>query len=240
MPVRAVTLDAAGTLFTVAEPVGTTYARHAARHGIALVPADAERRFRTALTAAPPLAFPGGDPARRREDERAWWRARVREVFGDTGGGPAFEASFAELFDHYARPEAWRVYPEVPEALARLRARGRALAVVSNFDARLSGLLDTLGLTPLVDAVIASTSVGAAKPAAAIFHAAAARLGVAPADTLHAGDSVENDVQGARAAGLRVVLVDRSGRHPVVPSDTSIIATLAELPTVVERVDVAR
>ncbi|HJW69600.1 MAG TPA: haloacid dehalogenase, partial [Candidatus Binatia bacterium] len=55
---RAVTLDAAGTLITVAEPVGDTYARVAARHGLHVSPADAGARFRRAMASRPPLAFP--------------------------------------------------------------------------------------------------------------------------------------------------------------------------------------
>ena len=82
MALRAVTLDAAGTLFDVAEPVGTTYARFAARHGITLTPGDAERGFRAAFAAAPPLAFPGGSVTRRADHERAWWYALVRRAFG--------------------------------------------------------------------------------------------------------------------------------------------------------------
>src|SRR5207302_528021 len=62
MPLGAVTLDAAGTLFEVAEPVGVTYARVAARHGIGVTATELDRAFRAALAGAPPLAFPGASP----------------------------------------------------------------------------------------------------------------------------------------------------------------------------------
>jgi putative hydrolase of the HAD superfamily len=223
----AVTLDAAGTLFAPAEPVGATYARIAARHGIAATPADVARRFAAAFAAAPPLAFPRGDPARRADDERAWWAAVVGAALGVA---PAtIGACVAELYAYYATPAAWCVFADVPPALAALRARGCRLAVVSNFDGRLPAVLDGLGLSPSFDAVAWSTAVGAAKPDAAIFHAALAALDVPAAAALHAGDAPDADVAGARAAGLRAVLVDRTRRRPRVPAGVVVVDTLAAL-----------
>src|SRR5207253_4735702 len=139
MPLGAVTLDAAGTLFEVAEPVGATYARIAARHGIGLAPAEVTRRFRAALAAAPPLAFPGASPVRLGDHERAWWYAVVRRAFGAGATSPQFDACFTELFDVFAQAAAWRVFPDAPGALRALRARGLRVGVVSNFDGRLLG-----------------------------------------------------------------------------------------------------
>src|SRR5262249_1730202 len=109
----AVTFDAAGTLFDVAEPVGVTYARAPARHGLRLAADDAERRFRDALAAAPSLAFPRVDPTHRRDMERAWWHAIVQAAYGEAARAPAFEACFAELFAYYADPAAWEVFGDV-------------------------------------------------------------------------------------------------------------------------------
>ena len=228
----AVTLDAAGTLFDVAEPVGVTYARVAAHHGVRLVAEDVERRFRAAMAAAPPLAFPGAGAPDLPERERAWWRTVVQAALG-SGAAPVAGACFADLFAYYARPAAWRVYPEVPAVLEALRASGLRLAVVSNFDGRLPGLLAGLGLSPFLDHVLHSSRVGCAKPDARIFHAAVAALGVPPGHALHAGDSVGVDVEGARAAGLRAVLVDRGGHRPPLPPGVAAIRSLGELPVLV-------
>ena len=75
--IAAVTFDAAGTLIEVAEPVGETYARIAARYGLRSDAGTIERRFRAAFAAAPPLAFPGADPQSLGERERGWWRPIV-------------------------------------------------------------------------------------------------------------------------------------------------------------------
>jgi putative hydrolase of the HAD superfamily len=231
MALAAVTLDAGGTVFDVAEPVGVTYARVAARHGLTLERDEAERRFRDAFAAAPRLAFPGVDPARRADHERAWWYAIVRATFGSAAEAPGFDACFAELFESYAEPGAWRVFPDVWEALPRIRRHGLRIALVSNFDERLVGLVAGLGLAPLVDLVLPSSRAGAAKPDPAIFHAALAALGVAPAAAVHVGDGLVADVEGARAAGLRAVLIERTGRRRArLPSGVSTISALSELP----------
>ena len=234
MAIRAVTLDAGGTLIAVAEPVGATYARVAARHGIVLEPDEVERRFRSAFAAAPPLAFAGASPTRLRDHERAWWYTIVREALGRDVVGAPLDATFDELFVHYAGASAWRVFPEVAHVLAALRQRGLRLAVVSNFDARLGPLLAALDLAPLVDAVVHSSRVGSAKPAPGIFRDALARLDVAPADALHVGDEPVEDVSGARTAGMRALLIDRAGRAPALPRGVSALPSLDAVPRYVD------
>lgn len=231
--VRAVTFDAAGTLFAPAEPVGVTYARFAADHRIPLDTAGLGTRFRAALASAPPLAFGPLDETARTAHERGWWYRLVRRVFGPAARHPAFEACFRQLYAYYAEPRAWQVFPDAVPALERLRARRLRLAVVSNFDGRLPALLAGLGLESLLDAALFSSAIGSAKPAPAIFHAAAAALGAAPPATLHAGDDPHADVEGALAAGSTAVLVDRAGHRPPLPTGARAIATLAELDALV-------
>jgi putative hydrolase of the HAD superfamily len=116
----------------------------------------------------------------------------------------------------------------VAGTLARLRHAGARLVVVSNWDVSLHEVLARTGLAMLVDGAITSAELGAAKPAPAIF-ARALELagGVAPARALHAGDSVEADVAGARAAGIEAVLVVRDGTP--APAGVRTIRSLAEL-----------
>jgi putative hydrolase of the HAD superfamily len=121
----------------------------------------------------------------------------------------------------------FRPYPEVPGVLAALREGGARLAVVSNWDVSLHDVLERTGLRPLVDAVVISAELGAAKPDPAIFRAALERVEAAASDALHVGDSLEADVEGARAAGVEAVLVARGG---VANADgVRVIASLDEL-----------
>jgi putative hydrolase of the HAD superfamily len=118
----------------------------------------------------------------------------------------------ADVEDAMLAAIRFRPYPEVPAVLGALRERGVARVVVSNWDVSLHDVLERTELRPLVDAVVTSAEFGAAKPDPAIF-ARALELagGVAPADAVHAGDDLEADVAGARAAGIAPVLVARDG-----------------------------
>jgi putative hydrolase of the HAD superfamily len=82
---------------------------------------------------------------------------------------------------------------------------------VSNWDVSLHGVLEQTGLAPLIDAVVTSAEFGAAKPDPAIFAHALELAGARAKDAVHAGDDVEADVHGARAAGIEPVLVARDG-----------------------------
>jgi len=148
-------------------------------------------------------AHPGG--------ARGFWRDVVDRVTDLAGVERVSPFAVAELFEHFARAEAWRVYPEVPAALDRLAARGLALAVVSNWDERLPRLLAALGFAERFAAIVVSAEVGVEKPHRRIFEIAAERLGVAPDRIVHVGDRRLEDVEGAEAAGLRALWLDRGG-----------------------------
>jgi len=100
------------------------------------------------------------------------------------------------------------VLPGVPEALAALRDAGIGRVVVSNSDGTVERGLFDAGLGPLLDAVVDSAIVGVEKPDPRIFTHALEAGGVAPERALHVGDLYAVDVVGARAAGVRGVLLD--------------------------------
>lgn len=207
--IGAVTLDAAGTLIQVRQPVGNTYAEIAIRHGIPVQAQAISAAFRTVFPRMSPLAFGAGSPQQRSRQERDWWRTLVRNCLGRHGQHRAFAAYFDELYGHYACARAWVVYPEVHEVLDLLDARGIPAAVVSNFDSRLHPILHGLGLHERFRAVLCSSEAGAAKPDARIFALACNTLGHDPHRTLHAGDNRQADFEGARAAGLRALWIRR-------------------------------
>jgi putative hydrolase of the HAD superfamily len=91
----------------------------------------------------------------------------------------------------------------------------RSLVVVSNWDVSLHGVLHALELEPLLDGILTSAEAGVRKPAPAIFAQALAIVDAVPADAIHVGDSLDEDVAGARAAGIEPVLVRRHGGDPV-------------------------
>jgi putative hydrolase of the HAD superfamily len=102
-------------------------------------------------------------------------------------------------------------FPDAAPALAALRSRGLRLICVSNWDISLTEVLQRCGLGGHLDGVVSSAAAGSRKPNPAIFEQALEQAGCEPAAALHVGDTPEEDLEGARAAGIRALLIDRDG-----------------------------
>lgn len=206
---KAIFFDAAGTLVQVREPVGVTYARIAASHGIVVGSDEITRAFRSTWKSLPQPQHEGKPAA---DDDRGWWRELVRRCFAEVIGTELptakLDALFANLYSHFARPDAWSVFDDVVPALTQL-GRSHRLFVLSNFDQRLRSILDGHDLARHFESIIISSEFGASKPDARIFLAAAALANAAPADCLHIGDDKHFDLAGAHAAGFAARLVRR-------------------------------
>lgn len=126
------------------------------------------------------------------------------------------------LWAEHRRFNLWRKVPDgLVAAVAELRARGVPVAVVSNSEGQLQTLFDNLGIGAAFDLVVDSHHVGVEKPDPRIFAPVLARFGVGGSETLHLGDTWATDVVGARAAGVRVALVNPfahyAGQYADVP-----------------------
>ena len=119
------------------------------------------------------------------------------------------------------------VHEHTHDALARLRAAGFRLGIVSNSDGRVEQALNAAGLREYFDVVIDSSVFGTEKPDPAIFRAALEALNVAPEEALFVGDLYDVDVVGARAAGMEAVLLTSSGVGQNPPCRTT--ASIDEL-----------
>jgi putative hydrolase of the HAD superfamily len=135
--------------------------------------------------------------------------------------------------DHAAAREVmlaaleFRPFDDALPVLAELAAAGHELLIVSNWDCSLPDWLGPAGLLDHVTAVVTSARAGAAKPDPRIFEQALELADVPAADAIHVGDSIENDVEGARALGIRAVLV---ARHGPAPDGVEAVSSLAQLP----------
>jgi putative hydrolase of the HAD superfamily len=124
------------------------------------------------------------------------------------------EAALAELRAYHAEHNLWETVPsEVPWALGRLRALGLRLVVVSNANGTLRSVFERLGLEARVDVLVDSHDEGVEKPDPRLFRIALERAGGRAETTMHVGDMYHVDIVGARAAGLRAVLVDATGLY---------------------------
>jgi putative hydrolase of the HAD superfamily len=124
------------------------------------------------------------------------------------------EISAEELVDAIR----FSAYPDAAPALRALRDRGLRLIAVSNWDCSLPRVLERCGLDGMLDGTVTSAGAGARKPDPAIFLAALELAGCEPEEAVHVGDTEEEDVAGARAAGIRPLLIDRDGREGDITS----------------------
>jgi putative hydrolase of the HAD superfamily len=207
-----VLFDVGGTLIESRPGAPGVYARVLSRWGVAVEAAEVAPVFREVWTEMTQLHPPGLDRYHAlKGDEREWWGELLRRVLARLGHPAPWEPVLGELFEAFADPALWHVFPEVVEVLTRLRDGTARLGIVSNWDSRLPTLLSRLGLAGFFDAVLVSACEGVEKPGVEIFLRAAGRLNVQPGACLHVGDSPLDDYRGAESAGMRAVLVDRAG-----------------------------
>jgi HAD superfamily hydrolase (TIGR01549 family) len=184
------------------------YARIAARHGVELDLARYEEAREAAalnLKRHPELLH-----------DETIWHAFTAEIFVAMGGPQGIASDCAtEIERGWEEAENFELYEDALPVLEDLRAHGLKLGLVSNGIRDLSLFVAHHAL--VVDAVVDSRTHGWVKPHESIFRAALERLGVDPGEAAMVGDSIEEDIEGARAIGMRAFLVDRHDRHPDVP-----------------------
>ncbi len=219
---RAVLLDAFGTLVALEPPAPRLRAELRRTLGVEVSAEAAEAAFRAEIGYYLEHHLEGVDE--RSLDEL---RDRCAGVMAHALGlGPRAASGVREALLASLRFSA---LPDAAPALGALRAVGLRLVVASNWDCSLPQVLEDARLGQLVDGVISSATVGAAKPDPAIFEAALATAGASAEEAVHVGDSLLHDVEGARAAGVRGVLLDRSGEAGGAGAEA--IVSLSELPS---------
>jgi putative hydrolase of the HAD superfamily len=200
---RALLIDGMGTLITLAPPAVLLVGELQRRFGVDVSESQASHALAAEIAFYRMHMGNGRDSDSLRE-----LRRRCAAVLRD-----ALPAALREqdLVDALLASLRFEPFDDAREALLGARAHGARVVVVSNWDVSLAEVLERVGLAPLLDGVVTSAAVGAAKPAPMIFAHALAIAGV-PADrATHVGDSVDEDVAGARAAGIEAVLLRRDG-----------------------------
>ena len=203
-PVRAVLLDALGTLVELEPPAPRLREALLETTGADIGAGAAERGFAAEIAYYLGHHMEGGDPAaleRLRDD--------CARVMQEAIAMP--ELRFEAVREAMVASLRFAPFADAEPALRTLRERGLRLVAVSNWDCSLALCLDAAGIGALLDGAISSAEAGEPKPSPAIFRAALSIAGVQAHEALHVGDSMANDVAGARAAGIRAVLVARDG-----------------------------
>jgi len=212
---RAALLDALGTLVELERPWPHLVAELRVR-GVSVSEDDARR----AMLAEMAYYRQNHDDAR----DRAGLADLRRRCAGIVAAELGVALPVPDVEDAMLAAIRFRPYPEVPGVLRALRERGVRLVVVSNWDVSLHDVLERTRLRALLDGVVTSAEFGAAKPDPAIFAQALELAGAGAGDAVHAGDDLEADVEGARAAGIEPVYVARDGEP--APAGVRAVATL--------------
>lgn len=220
-PFRAVFLDVGGTLLHLDRDyiLSCLAERGIKRDRTAFLAAD--REARAAMRVVLNSAQPGTDASR--------WKVYATSMLGALG---CFDedaiAVRARIADRNREGRLW-AFTEAgtKETLQSLKQNGYTIGIVSNADGRVNQYLDYAGLTPWIDFIVDSGSVGVEKPDPRIFQIACDRANIEPGEAVHVGDLYEVDVTGARRAGVTPLLLDAEGISTHHDVDT--IRTLPEL-----------
>jgi HAD superfamily hydrolase (TIGR01549 family) len=144
-------------------------------------------------------------------DEEIWVLFTERIIVGMGGSGNTYEAAL-EMERRWSQSVHFELYDDALPVLDWLRDHGLKIGLLSNSSRDLDEFVSHHGL--VADAVLTSHVHGKTKPHGTIFRAMLDRLAVAPEEAVMVGDTIEDDVEGALAAGMRAVLLDREGRYP--------------------------
>ena len=204
--IRAVLFDVDFTLVRPGPELSPEgYRRLGERHGLVLDPSrydDARRAALESLQHHPELEH----------DDEVWVAFTERIINGMGGNGDAAHAAAREMVAFWEVHTNFELYEDALPVMAELRRHGLKIALVSNTARDLEAFVHHHRLE--VDAALASRAHGKTKPHRSIFEAVLARLDVRPEDAAMVGDSPADDVEGARALGMRAFLLDRDGVHP--------------------------
>jgi putative hydrolase of the HAD superfamily len=207
--VQAVFFDAVGTLIYPHPPAPAVYAEVGRRHGSQLNEATIADRFRVAFQREEEIdAAAGWRTGETRETAR--WRNIVHDVLFDAADAAA---CFKELYTHFSRPSSWHIDPDAGHVLQELTRRDFVLGIASNYDHRLRTVAAGLPEFRCITHFVISAEVGWRKPAAQFFAEICRLTRLVASRILVIGDDWMNDYEGARAAGMHAILVDRLDRN---------------------------
>ena len=181
------------------------YRRLGERHGLTLDPSQYDQARYAALDS---LQY---HPELEHDDE-IWVAFTERIIEGMGGRGPSAHAAAREMVSFWEVHTNFELYEDVPPVLEELRRHGLKIALISNTARDLAEFVVHHRLE--VDAALSSRAHGRTKPHASIFEAVLAQLEVDPHDAAMVGDSIADDIEGARALGIAAFLLDRDGRYP--------------------------
>lgn len=222
--IKTISFDATGTLIDPFPSIGAIYAEVLHRHGLPLTEPELEMRFMSAFhkSRSEPASVVG------EESERQRWNLVIRAILQDDFS----EDIFDDLWDTLGQSRHWKPKKRLHRTLESLSENGFELIILSNWDARLHGILSALKLTPFFKQVFISTEVGLEKPGEAYFRHVARALNAPPETLLHLGNSQADDYRPALRSGWNALLLNNRIPHGMEPG--AILGSIDQLPEVLQ------
>ncbi|MDQ8185442.1 HAD-IA family hydrolase [Pelagicoccus sp. SDUM812002] len=209
--IKAVTFDAAHTIYHPHPSVGEIYQEVMQLHGLDYPSDELEAGFRRAFrNISKDTAILDGE-----KREWSYWHSIVLESISQLSPQPKdFAALFGDLWNEFSLGHRWRPETTAFETITQLRARGYKTALLTNWDHRVRRVVAETGFADSFDRLFISSEIGHEKPAPEIFDYCRSSLGLAPEQILHVGDSLQHDIQGAQAAGWSAVRISEENEVP--------------------------
>lgn len=239
MKPKAIFLDAGHTLLKAHPSTGEIYARVTRRFGVSVSPERFVEVF-YGLFHNPEVekyrrALPAGE-----RGEYTFWHRLTTDAYEmmDELHVIEFDKWFVEIYDEFARGKSWRVSGGYEKLRSFARENRIPLGIISNWDHRLRGILKDLNIYCDFKVIAISAEVRARKPDARIFRWAIRKMGVHAEDSVHVGDHLRDDFQGATAAGMGAILFRTGGSHTKDNDEASgcpTVRTLAAVPALLKR-----
>ena len=232
--IEIVFFDAGGTMLDPHPSFAELFAQVSTQHGRPLtgeqVAAVQERIAPHLLELVDEAGLENG-PTLSVEASRAFWMFTYKRFLAELG--ITDDALAARLYETFSDSASYRLYDDVVPVLTKLAEAGYRLGIISNFDGWLEKMLVEFEIHHVFDVSVISGVEGIEKPDPAIYRLAVDRAGVDADRAVYVGDSPGLDIEPARAAGLRAVLLDRVRRYPEAPKPR--ITSMAELPDLITR-----
>lgn len=221
--VKAVTFDAAGTLFFPHPSAGTIYSEVMVRYGLKLEPNQLNRGFAEAFKSTKK----DGAIQDPEEREREYWRSIVTRIIENLAALPEnFDDLFHALWVEFAQGSRWKLNPDAQEVFDMLEDREIPFALLTNWDRRVRRVVSDHNLESRFAKLFISSEVGFEKPDQQLFDLVAADMKLSPSEMLHVGDHLNQDYWGARDAGWNALLLSN---ERVGNSDTQTISRLLDI-----------
>lgn len=175
------------------------------------------------------------------ESARRWWGEFIKRVFLYVDYKGDIDSLCDELYNYFSLAELWTLYEDTLSTINSLRKKGYKTGIISNWDIRLENIIKELNIEKLFDYIFISCNVGYEKPDRRIFDFALKTSGFKPSEAFHIGDSLKEDIIGAKNCGITPLLICRKkefSHHEINAADnngTINISNLKECIPIIEK-----